>query len=114
MVEVPGWYPGHADPHGPVCCSPPSQNTEFHTCGSSTVLCKGEEEASIPSPESLQEQKRMCYSVKEVRPETFGEKIGCGHSKGSTEQSKRLVLILPQRLRPVIAGWLGLAQFQQK
>lgn len=37
------------------------------------VLCKGEEEASIPSPEPLQEQKRMCYSPK-VRAETVSEK----------------------------------------
>lgn len=39
------------------------------------VLCKGEEEASIPSPEPLQEQKRMCYSLK-VRAEAVSEKWG--------------------------------------
>lgn len=50
--------------------------TQFHTCSSSAVLCKGREEASSPSPKPLQEQKRMCYFVKEVRAETVRERWG--------------------------------------
>lgn len=90
-----------------LSCPLPCQNLKLDTCNSSAVFCKGEEEASTPSPKPLQEWKRNCYSVKKSRAGAVRERWGQGTLK-TWNRRKRLVLILPQRMSAVIGGWLDL------